>query len=101
MSRRMAKALCDLNDFAIQCLLVRLPAAAIPDFDVVAVAHHDDLFLDARVLHQLLAEGHPPGRVELHVPRVPREVAREAAALLADRVEVAEEALRVLLERRR
>src|SRR3954447_2390804 len=101
MSRRMAKALRDLDDLAIQLLLVRLPAAAIPDLDVVEIADHDDFLLDPGVLHQRLAEGHAAGRVELHVPRVPREVAREAAALLGDRVEVAEEALRPLLERRR
>src|SRR3954449_4431763 len=98
MSRRMAKALRDLDDLAIQLLLVRVPAPAIPDLDVVEVADHDDLLLDPGVLHQRLAEGHAAGRVELHVPRVPREVAREAAALLRDRIEVAEEALGPLLE---
>src|SRR3954449_6928541 len=98
MSRRMAKALRDLDDLAIQLLLVGVPAAAIPDFDVVEIADHDDFLLDPGVLHQRLAEGHAAGRVELHVPRVPREVAREAAALLRDRVEVAEEALGPLLE---
>src|SRR3954452_8939035 len=98
MSRRMAKALRDLDDLAIQLLLVRVPAPAIPDLDVVEVADHDDLLLDPGVLHQWLAEGHAPGRVELHVPRVPREVACEAAALLRDRVEIAEEALGPLLE---
>src|SRR3954471_6116019 len=50
MSRRMAKALCDPDDLAIQFLLVGLPAGAIPDLDVVQVAHHDDLLLDPRVL---------------------------------------------------
>src|SRR3954447_6650830 len=93
MSRRMAKALRDLDDLAIQLLLVRLPAGAIPHLDVVQVAHDDHFLLDPRVLEERLAEGHAPGRVEVDVPRVPREVAREAAALLADRVEVAEEAL--------
>src|SRR4051795_10585803 len=98
MSRRMAKALRDLDDLAIQLLLVRLPARAVPDLDVVEIADHDHVLLDPRVLHQRLAEGHAAGRVELHVPRVPREVAREAAALLRDRVEVAEEALGPLFE---
>src|SRR3954454_7249876 len=98
MSRRMAKALRDLDDLAIQLLLIRVPATAIPDLDVVEVADHDDFLLDPGVLHQRLAEGHAAGRVELHVPRVPREVTREAAALLGDRVEVAEEALGPLLE---
>src|SRR3954453_2645174 len=98
MSRRMAKALRDLDDLAIQLLLVRLPAAAVPDLDVVEIADHDHVLLDPRVLHERLAEGHATGRVELHVPRVPREVAREAAALLGDRVEVAEEALGPLFE---
>src|SRR3954467_14325365 len=93
MSRRMAKALRDLDDLAIQFLLVGLPAGAIPDLDVVEVAHHHDLLLDPRVVEQRLAEGHATGRVELHVPGVPREVAREAAALLGDRIEVAEEAV--------
>src|SRR3954471_6949658 len=99
MSRRMAKALRDLDDLAIQVLLVRLPAGSIPHLDVVEVAHNDDVLLDPRVLEQRLAEGDPAGRVEVDVPRVAREVAREAAALLADRVEVAEEARGPLLER--
>src|SRR4051795_8426403 len=98
MSRRMAKALRDLDDLAIQLLLIRLPAAAVPDLDVVEIADHDHFLLDPRVLEQRLAEGHAPGRVEVDVPRVPREIAREAAALLADRVEVAEEALGPVLE---
>src|SRR3954470_19076124 len=93
MSRRMAKALRDLDDLAIQLLLVGLPAGAVPDLDVVEVAHHHDLLLDPRVVEQLLPERHAAGRVELHVPGVPREVAREAAALLGDRIEVAEEAV--------
>src|SRR4051812_21856233 len=56
MSRRMAKALRDLDDLAIQLLLVRLPAGAVPDLDVVEVAHHHDLLLDPRVVEQLLPE---------------------------------------------
>src|SRR3954453_4055442 len=98
MSRRMAKALRDLDDLAIQLLLVRLPAPAVPDLDVVEIADHDHVLLDPGVLHKRLAEGHAAGRVELHVPRVPREVARETAPLLRDRVEVAEKALGPLLE---
>src|SRR3954462_14098093 len=101
MSRRMAKALRDLDDLAIQLLLVRLPAAAIPDLDVVEVADDHHVLLDARVLEQRLPERDAAGRVEVDVPRVAREVAREAAAFLADRVEAAQEALRPLLERRR
>src|SRR3954468_14886686 len=58
MSRRMAKALRDLDDVAIQLLLVRLPAAAVPDLEVVQVADHDDVLLDPRVLQEQLAEGH-------------------------------------------
>src|SRR5204863_2442471 len=77
MSRRMAKALRDLDDLAIQLLLVRLPAAAVPDLDVVEVADHDDVLLDPRVLEQRRAEREPAGRVEVDVPRVAREVARE------------------------
>src|SRR4051794_32984115 len=101
MSRRMAKALRDLDDLAIQLLLVRLPAAAIPHLDVVEVADHHHVLLDPRVLEERLSERDPAGRVEVDVPRVAREVAREAAALLADGVEVAQEALCPLLERRR
>src|SRR4051794_32504066 len=101
MSRRMAKALRDLDDLAIQLLLIRLPAGAVPDLDVVEIADHDHVLLDPRVLEERLAEGHATGRVEVDIPRVAREVAREAAALLADGVEVAEEALRPLLERGR
>src|SRR3954469_20907780 len=98
MSRRMAKALRDPHDLAIQRLLVLEPALAIPDLDVVEVADHDDLLRDARMLEQRRVECHPAGRVELDVPRVAREVAREAAALARHRVEVAEEALGPLLE---
>src|SRR3954454_9783875 len=56
MSRRMAKALRDLDDLAIQVLLIRLPAGAIPHLDVVEVAHHDNVLLDPRVLQQRLAK---------------------------------------------
>src|SRR3954454_17892730 len=98
MSRRMAKALRDLDDLAIQLLLIRLPAVSVPHLDVVEVADDHHVLLDARVVEQRLAEGHASGRVEVDVPRVAREVAREAAALLADRGQVAEEALRPLLE---
>src|SRR3954464_11229228 len=87
MSRRMAKALRDLDDVAIQLLLVRLPAAAVPDLEAVQVADHDDVLLDPRVLQERVAGGHAAGRVELHVPGVAREVARETAALLRDGVE--------------
>src|SRR4051794_2430868 len=93
MSRRMAKALRDLDDLAIQRLLILQPAAAVPDLDVVEVADHDDLLRDARMLEERPVECHPAGRVELDVPGVAREVAREAAPLAAHRVEVAEEAL--------
>src|SRR4051794_15651672 len=99
MSRRMAKALRDLDDLAIQLLLIRLPAVSVPHLDVVEVADDHHVLLDARVVEQRLAEGHASGRVEVDVPRVAREVAREAAALLADRVEVPEEARGPLLER--
>src|SRR3954449_9223622 len=58
MSRRMAKALRDLDDLAIQLLLVGLPAGAVPDLDVVEIAHHHDLLLDPRVLEQRLPERH-------------------------------------------
>src|SRR3954470_2181210 len=93
MSRRMAKALRDPDDLAIQALLVLLPAGAIPDLDVVEVADHDDLLRDPRMTEERRVECHPAGRVELDVPRVAREVARERASLAAHRVEVAEEAL--------
>src|SRR3954464_3816131 len=96
MSRRMAKALRDLDDLAIQLPLIRLPAASIPHLDVVEVADHHHVLIDCRVLEQRLAEGHPAGRIEVHVPRVAGEVAREAAALPADRLYVAEENLGAL-----
>src|SRR3954454_6461911 len=98
MSRRMAKALCDPDDLAIQALLVLLPAGAIPDLDVVKVADHDDLLRDARMTQERRVECHPAGRVELDVPRVAREVAREGAPLAAHGVQVAEEALGPFLE---
>src|SRR3954449_6333871 len=66
MSRRMAKALRDLDDLAIQLLLIRLPAAAVPDLDVVEVAAHHDLLLDPGVLDQGLVDRDAAGRVELH-----------------------------------
>src|SRR5205814_1267078 len=75
MSRRMAKALRDLDDLAIQLLLVRLPAGAVPDLDVVEVAHDDDVLLDPGVVEQRRTEGHPAGRVEIDVPGVARAVA--------------------------
>src|SRR3954454_24089245 len=99
MSRRMAKALCDPDDLAIQALLVLLPAGAIPDLDVVEVADHDDLLRDARMLEERRVECHPAGRVELDVPRVAREVAREGAALARHRIQVAQKALGPLIER--
>src|SRR4051812_26201702 len=101
MSRRMAKALRDSHDLAIQRLLVLQPALAIPDLDVVEVADHDDLLRDARMAQQRRVECHPAGRVELDVPRVAREVAGELPTLAADRVQVGEEALGPGLERRR
>src|SRR4051794_6706385 len=78
MSRRMAKALRDLDDLAIQLLLIRLPAGAVPHLDVIEVPDHDDVLLDARVVEQRLAEGHAAGGIEVDVPRVAREVARQA-----------------------
>src|SRR6476659_696903 len=99
MSRRMAKALRDVNDLAVQLRLVRLPAAPVPHLDVIEVADHDNVLLDPRILEKRLPERDAAGRVEVDVPGVAREVAREAAALLADRVEVPEEALGPLLER--
>src|SRR3954465_4105893 len=99
MSSRMAKALCDPDDLAIQALLVLLPAGAVPDLDVVEVADHDDLLRDARMPEERRVECHPAGRVELRVPRVAREVASERTALAADRIQVREEALGPRLER--
>src|SRR3954447_26943814 len=99
MSRRMAKALRDPHDLAIQRLLVLHPALAIPDLDVVEVADHDGLLRDARMPQQRRVECHPAGRVELDVPRVAREVASERTALAADRIQVREEALGPRLER--
>src|SRR3954454_4859814 len=98
MSRRMAKALRDPDDLAIQRVLVLLPAGAIPDLDVVEVADHHDLLLDARMPQERRGERHPAGRLELDVPDVAREVAREAAPLSRPRVAVAEEALAPLFE---
>src|SRR3954454_22113384 len=99
MSRRMAKALRDPDDLAIQALLVLLPAGAIPDLDVVEVADHDDLLRDPRMTEQRRVECHPAGRVELDVPGVAREIAREGAPLAAHGVQVVEEALGPCLER--
>src|SRR3712207_4104571 len=93
MSRRMAKALRYPDDLAIERLLVLLPAAAVPDLDVVEVADHDDLLRDAGMRQERRVECHPAGRVELDVPRVAREVARELPALAADGVQVRQEAL--------
>src|SRR3954469_24772305 len=92
MSRRMAKALRDPDDLAIQRLLILQPAAPVPHLEVVQVADHDDLLRDARMAEQRCVECHPAGRVELGVPGVSREVAGQRATLLADRVEVREKA---------
>src|SRR3954465_3221672 len=99
MSRRMAKALRNPDDLAIERLLRLLPGVAVPDLDVVEVADHDDLLRDARMPQERRVECHPAGRVELRVPRVAREVASERTALAADRIQVREEALGPRLER--
>src|SRR5436305_3656157 len=92
MSRRMAKVLRDPDDLAIELLLVGLPAAAIPDLEVVDGPYDHHLLADSRVLDKRLVERHATRRVELHVPRVPREVGAEPAPIAAQGIEVREEA---------
>src|SRR5947209_7807106 len=93
MSRRMAKALRDSDDVVIELPLMGLPAAAVPDLEVVDRPDDDHFLLDPRVLEQRLGQRHATRRVELHVPRVPREVGAEPAPLAAQRIEAGEEAL--------
>src|SRR5256714_7800367 len=98
MSRRMAKALSDPGDLLVEGVPLLVPAAPVPDLEVVEVADDHDLPVDLRVLDQRLVERDPPGGVQLGVERGAREVARELAPFGAERVQVREEALRPALE---
>src|SRR4051794_41377883 len=56
MSRRMAKALCDLVDLGEQVARIRGVAAAVPDLEMVHRADHHDVFRDRSVLEQRRVE---------------------------------------------
>src|SRR5947207_9182524 len=84
MSRRMAKALCDLDDLGAQLVLVRQPFVAVPDLKVVDHAHEHHVFLDLAVRDERGVERDPAGGVELRVERPARKKARELAALGAE-----------------
>src|SRR3954451_15971194 len=99
MSRRMAKALCDLHDLGVQVRLVGVPLAAIPDLQVVDDAHEHHVLLDAAVADERRVERHAARRVQLRVERAAREEAGELAALRAERVEARKEGVRMALER--
>src|SRR5690348_17184144 len=101
MSRRMAKALRDLDDLRAQLVLVREPALAIPDLKVVDHAHQHHVLRDLPVREKRGVERDPAGRVQLRVERPAREEAGELAALGAEGVEAREEGVGVALERLR
>src|SRR5665648_1016881 len=61
ISRSMAKALGHLLDLRVERLLLRLPALAAPDLQVVAHPHHHDLLLDRGVGHERLRKRHAAG----------------------------------------
>src|SRR5438105_11817556 len=94
----MAKALSDPRYLVAERGALLTPSAAIPDLEVIEVAHDHKLTLDPGVLEQRLVEDHAAGRVELRVERRPGEVAGELPALRAERIEVGQEALRPALE---
>src|SRR3954452_6481057 len=98
MSRRMAKALSDLDDLVAQFPLVGDPLVPIPDLEVIEVPHDHDLFLDRGVVQKLLIQHHAAGRVELAVEGAAREEPGELPALAGQGPEPAQEALRPLLE---
>src|ERR671916_1797791 len=77
MSRRMAKALCEVGDAGAQVALVGDPGLAVPDLEALDVPHHRHVLLDSRVVEERLVQRHAAGCVELDVERVAGEVARE------------------------
>src|SRR4051812_6807229 len=93
MSRRIAKALRHLPDLRVEGVLLAVPALLAPHLEVVAHAHHHDLLADPGVAHELRWERDPSGRVQLELPRVALEVARELAVLGAHRIQRAQGAL--------
>src|SRR4051812_28296975 len=99
MSRRMAKALCDLDDLRAQLVLVGEPFLAIPDLKVVDHAHEHHVLLDLPVRDERRVERDAAGRIELRVERPAREEARELPALGAEGIEAREKGLGVTLER--
>src|SRR4051795_9528217 len=98
MSRRMAKALSDLDDLVAQFPLVGDPLVAIPHLEVIEVPHDHDLLRDGAVVQKRLIQSHAAGGVELGVEGAAREESRELPALGAEGPEPAQEALRPLLE---
>src|SRR4051812_38509151 len=89
MSRRMAKALSDLDDLVAQFPLVGEPLVAIPHLEVIEVPHDHELLLNRRVVQKGLIQRHAAGRVELGVEGASREEPRELPALRAERPEPA------------
>src|SRR3954454_12601029 len=81
MSRRIAKALRHLPDLRVESLLLAQPALLAPDLQVVAHTHHHDLLVDPRVAHEGGRQRDPARGVEVELPRVALEVARELAVL--------------------
>src|SRR4051794_14501051 len=98
MSRRMAKALSDLDDLVAQFPLVGDPLVAVPDLEVIEIPHDHDLLGDRRVVQKRLIQRHAAGGVELGVEGAAREEPRELPALGAEGPEPTQEALRPLLE---
>src|SRR3954464_6246821 len=77
MSRRMAKALRDSRDLVGQVGLVGGTTRAVPDLQVIAVAHDEDVFGDPSVVEQRRAEVDAPAQVELGVEGPAAEEAAE------------------------
>src|SRR3954470_5040218 len=96
MSRRMAKALSDLDDLVAQFPLDGDPLVAVPHLEVIEVPHDHDLLLDGGVLQKRLIDHHAAAGLELDVEGVAREDPRELPALAAEGLELAQEALRPL-----
>src|SRR4051794_18992177 len=92
MSRRMVKTCGELGDTVGGALVLGLPAAAVPDLEVVAGPQHGDVALEVRVADQVARDHDPPGRVELGVGGRAEQVALELLVLAREGVEALERA---------
>src|SRR5437660_6411558 len=74
-----------------------LPGCAVPDLEVVVDPGDDDVAAELRVREQRGRDAHPPLLVRRLLARAGEEVAMHPPALLAERVEVGEGRLAVVL----